>query len=240
VSSKRAASPDPQLRKLLSRSDWGEILRLLETKSYQRKFQIIEAFTELVASRGFHRATHAEIARKCGVTRQLVDHHFPDETALVSLSYRYVYAGFQKAAADGLITKDQFINQLKGYIDAVATWIGEKGNHARFLVQFYALVGLSPELSELNERNIRIGHERLVSLCLAAREKGLFQGISEEGLSARVFSLQTYILGFLVMHSRKGAPEFPGAVHSPGAASSKDELWRCCLAILSLSSRLER
>jgi AcrR family transcriptional regulator len=231
VSAKTDKKSDFQLRKLLSRTDWGEILELLEKKTYQRKFQIIEAFTSLVASRGFHRVTHADIAKECGITRQLVDHHFPDERALITLTYRYIYAGFQKSAADGLMAKGVFLSQLKGYIDAVAAWIDDKSEHAQFLVQFYALVNLNPEFSMLNERNIQIGRERIVSLCLAARQNGFFKNVHEDVLSARAFSLQTHILGFLVMQSWKAAPEF-----SPPA---KDELWRCCLAILELPQHRE-
>jgi AcrR family transcriptional regulator len=227
VNQRTGNNAESQLKMLLTRTDWSEILTLLESKSYQRKFQIIEAFMMLVATKGFHEVTHSDIAKNCGITRQLVDHHFPDEELLIILTYRYVYAGFQKSAADGLMAKEGFLNQLKGYIDAVAIWIDEKREHAQFLVQFYALVNLNPKFSDLNKRNIQIGRERIVSLCLAARKQGFFQNIHEDVLAARAFSLQTHILGFLVMQSWNAASDL--------SSEPKEELWRCCLSILELA-----
>jgi AcrR family transcriptional regulator len=227
VNSKKPNTADSQLKALLSRTDWGDILQLLEKKAYQRKFQIIEAFTELVSIKGLHRTTHTDIAKKCGIARQLVDHHFPDETSLVTLTYRYIYAGFQKAAADGLTARSGFVNQLNGYIEAVAAWIASKRTHARFLVQFYALLQLNPEFAAIQERNLRIGQERIVSLCNVARKEGLFQNVSDETLAIKASSLQTYILGFLVMHSWKDLV----------SVEARQELWRTSLAILDISPK---
>lgn len=225
----KVGSPDTQLKQLLSRTDWGEILRLLEKKSYQRKFQIIEAFTELAATKGVHLATHSEIARKCKITRQLVDHHFPDSSSLITLSYRYIYAGFQKRAADGLLARSGFLNQLKGYIDSVIAWVEDERHEARFLVQFYAFLQLSPQFAGIQERNLRIGQERLVSLCLGARNEGFFQSVTKEILQQRVSSVQTYILGFITLHAWKDASSLP--------PDAKRELWRCILATLELGTR---
>ena len=223
-SSKKA---DAQLRKLLSRTDWGEIQELLQKKTYQRKFQIIEAFTALVAKRGLHQVTHADIAKECGVTRQLVDHHFPDDNALIILSYRYIYAGWQKFAADGLIVKAGFVSQLKGYLRGVIQWMIEKRAHARFLVQFYAVVQLNPELSASLERNVKIGRERLTALLLSGQSEGLFPGVSEEALIARASSIQVQVFGFLASHSWKDLE----------LSSASDELFQACLALAGMDTK---
>ena len=222
----KSDTPDAQLRILLSRSDWGDVLKLLEKKSYQRKFQLIEAFTELVASKGLHRVKHGDVAKKCGVTRQLVDHHFPDETTLVTLAYRYIYAGFQKAAADGIMARKGFLDQFHGYIDAIASWVDEKRVHAQFLVQFYALLQLSPEFSAIQQRNLVIGRERITSLLAIAQKEGVIRGASDEQLVSAAKSLQTYILGFIVMNSWKR--------HGSITTTERQEFLRRCLAVLEI------
>lgn len=218
---------DAQLRKLLSRTDWGEIQELLEKKTYQRKFQIIEAFTELVTKRGLHHTSHAEIAKACGITRQLVDHHFPDDSALFVLSFKYIYAGFQKFAADGLMAKVGLTNQLEGYIDGVVRWMSEKQTHARFLVQFYAVVQLDEEISTFFERNLKIGRERITALLLCGQKEGLFQGMTEELLSKKATAIQIQIFGFLIYHSWKNV-EF---------LKAREELLQSSFALLGIRSR---
>jgi AcrR family transcriptional regulator len=222
------ASPkDAQLRKLLSRTDWSEIQELLEKKSYQRKVQIIEAFTILVTKRGLHRVSHTEIAKECGITRQLVAHHFPNENDLIVLTYKYIYAGWQKFAADGLMAKSGFIGRFEGYVDGVVKWMVEKRSHARFLVQFYAVVQLDPELSEFFERNVLIGQQRLTALLLTGQSEGFFSGLSEPALGVKATSLQVQVFGFLVTHSWKDLEH----------AKAREELFQACLALIGLPSK---
>ena len=216
---------DPQW-KVLSRNDWGEILELLQKKTYQRKFQIIEAYIEIVAKEGFHEASHGAIAKKCKITRQLVDHHFPEASFLPALCYRYIYARFQKKAADGLTARVGFKGQLRGYLDSVADWVCDQRLDARFLVQFYSLLQIHPELTELQERNLRIGHERIVALCKASRGDGFFSSTSDSALALRVASFQTHILGFITMHAWKSEKSLPPLL--------KEEFWRSSLAILGI------
>lgn len=216
---------DPQW-KTLARNDWSEILALLEKKTYQRKFQIIEAFVKLVAQRGFYRVTHLDIAEKCHVTRQLVDHHFPTESALIALTYRYIYAKFQKAGADGIMAKVGFSSQFKGYLDAVADWVWDSRSDARFLVHFYSLLQLAPDLLALHERNTRIGQERIAALCVAAQKEGLFPGLSRETFLLRATSVQMQIIGFIILVSanEKSGPR----------ERLKQELLRSCLEVIGL------
>lgn len=216
---------DPQWA-ALARNDWGEVLELLEKKAFQRKFQIIEAFTKLVAEKGFHRVTHQDLARKCNVTRPLITHHFPTQESLVSLCFRTIYARFQKLAADALLSRAGFKQQLKAYVDAVAGWVDEYRSDTRFLVQFYALLHISPELQELHDRNIEIGRERISSLCKRARSEGHFKNTTDAELHDRAYSVQKQLLGFLILHSAR----------SEQVATERDrrELWRSVCAILGI------
>ncbi len=222
----KPSSSSSQLKTLLSRTDWGEILSLLEKKSYQRKFQIVEAFAELVAEKGLSDVIYADIAKKCGITRQLVDHHFPDESQLVALTYRYIYAGFQKIAADAISAREGFQAQFRGYVDAHFVWLKEKRFHARFLIQFYALLQVNPEFAAVQERNLKIGQERIVSLCILARREGFFHNVPDEVLKVRASTFQTFSLGFIAMHVWKD-PSRPLDIEP-------QEFWRVSLSILGI------
>ncbi len=211
----------------LARNDWAEILVLLEKKTFRRKFQIIEAFSNLASVRGFHRVSHADIARVCGITRPVVSHHFPTEEHLISLTYRYTYARLQKYCADAVTSKSGTINQIKGYIDAIARWTYEHQSDARFLSQFFALMQTSPEYLALYERNLRIGRERISALCLAAQAEGSLSELSQTEVAARAASMQLQLFGFIVIHSARQGTSL--------TQDDRKELIRSCLQVLGYS-----
>src|ERR1700686_1933910 len=91
--------------KALSRNDWGDILELSKKKAFQRKFQIVETYKNLVAEQGIYKVSHNELAKKCKISRQLLEHHFSTRTDLVLLTYRFIFARLQKIAAEALVTK---------------------------------------------------------------------------------------------------------------------------------------
>ncbi len=215
--------------KALTRNDWGEILALSERRSFQRKFQFVKGFTELVAEKGIHGVTYPEIARRCGTTRQLVTHHFPDHAQLLQLTYRFVYARFQKLASDALLARQGFAQQFIAYVDAVADWVEDYRADARFLAQWYATLQVGEELRELHERNMRIGQERIAALCLRAqKEERLFVGWSSEEALQRASSVQSQLIGYIITNSVRG----PQARTSP----ARQELRRALLALLGFSA----
>jgi AcrR family transcriptional regulator len=187
--------------KTLGKNDWGDIIALSAKKAYQRKFQIIEAFTQLVAQKGFHNISHGDIARECRITRQLVDHHFPTDLSLLLLTYQYIYARFQKVGTDSLVTQEGTLNQFKAYLNAVARWAVDFRPDACFLTQHFALASVYPELQNLHERNIRMGQERIRSLLLVFKQEGLLKNISEDDLAEYAWSIQTQIAGYVVFVS---------------------------------------
>jgi AcrR family transcriptional regulator len=194
---------DAQLRKLLSRTDWTEIQELLRKKAYQRKFQIIEAYMALVSKRGIHKVTYADIATECGIDRQLVAHHFPKDQALIILAYRFIYAGFQKHCSDKILARSGFLNRMDAYVEGIVSWAIEQKSHSRFLIQFYALVQLDPELATILERNVAIGSERITALLVSAQKEGFFVGQSKAVLARKAAAAQMLGFGFLLSQSWK-------------------------------------
>ena len=211
--------------KALSRNDWSEILSLSEKKAFQRKFQIVEAYVALAAKRGLGEISHADIAKACKITRQLVDHHFPTNAELVALSYRFIYARFQKEASDAVLARMGFTSRVQAYLNSVSDWMLNRPSDARFLVLFYSLRHSDPALLALHERNTKIGQERIASMCLAAQKEGLLTGLNEVELWIRAASMQKQIIGFLVFATAENPPLV--------SEEMKKELLRCCMQILA-------
>jgi AcrR family transcriptional regulator len=214
-------------RQTLARNDWQEIIDLSRKKTFQRKFQLVESFIKLVAIKGLHEVTHQDIALKCKVTRQLVDHHFPENELLILLAYRYVYARFQKFASDAVMLQKGPLNQLGAYINAVSTWVYDYREDARFLAQFFALAPMSDKLSAAHERNLRIGQERIHVLLSALKKEGYFKKLKSEDLGNHAFSIQLQIAGYVVLVSMP-------SISTLKFKHLQKELLRSCLGILGL------
>jgi AcrR family transcriptional regulator len=222
-------APAPHSQKdqwpVLSRNDWGDILELAKKKAYQRKFQIIDVFVEIAANEGFHRVTHREIANVCRISRSLVLHHFPSEEHLIGLTYRYVYARFQKSAADAISTRKGALNQLRAYAESVARWTFERRADARFLSQFLALLQSRPQYLKLHARNLQIGRERIAALYRAGVTEGELPRLDDTEIAKRAFSLQLQLFGFLSVCS--------GGEDRELNDETRDEVVRSCLRILT-------
>lgn len=210
----------------LSRNDWGEILELSRAKTFQRKFQIVEAFTKLVAEKGYHQTKHGDIAKACKVTRQLVDHHFPTDRALLVLTYRYIYARFQKHASDALVSRQGALNQFKAYVTSIPAWVQIHPADATFLIHYFGIAPVYPELSAFLERNIKIGQERIHTLLIGLRDKKQIAAVSDEVLLEQASSVQFQIFGFVVLNSG------PRPMTAAAAQKKGDELWRSCAAVV--------
>jgi AcrR family transcriptional regulator len=218
--------PNTSEWKTLARNDWGEILELSRTKAFQRKFQIVEAFTKLVAEKGYHQTTHKEIADACKVTRQLVRHHFPNDRALMILTYRYIYARFQKHAADALVSRQAVLDQFQAYVLSIPSWVRDFQSDARFLTNFFGIAPVYPELATFLERNTKIGQARIHTLLIRLREENQIGPLSDEALKGYASSVQYQIFGYIILNSE------PKKVSVESAKQKSDELWRSCLAIV--------
>jgi AcrR family transcriptional regulator len=212
----------------LAKNDWGDIVALSAKKSFQRKFQIIEAFTKLVSENGFHTVTHGDIARECRITRQLVDHHFPTDLSLLLLTYQYIYARFQKVGTDSLVTQEGTLNQFRAYLSSVANWVVDYRSDACFLTQHFALASVYPELLAFHERNMHMGQERIRALLSVFKTEGFLKKIPEDVLSAYAMAIQTQIAGYIVLTSALPKSKIK-------LRDSVNDLLNSCFAIIGLS-----
>jgi len=216
--------------KSLAHNDWGEILELSRKKAFQRKFQIVEAFTTCVAEKGLQKVTHLDLAQRCGVTRQLVDHHFPTSNSLILLTYRYIYSRLQKQAADAIMTRKSFVSRFKAYLESCASWIEKHPADVRFLIHFYAVAPLDKELFNIHERNTKIGQERLSALFRDAKAEGLLSNFDDLRLLDLASSVQQQLIGYMILTSlRKSSPL--------AAKKAREDLFKTCLSILSIRAQ---
>ena len=144
-----------------------------------------------------------------------------DSKALPAPARESLYARLQKSCADAVVSKSTSVARLRGYVNAIASWVEEYPQDARFLTQFFALLPVDRRYRELHERNLRIGRERIVALLQAIQKEGRLRKAGEHELEARAASLQHQVFGYIVIQA---------GGDSPGPSTrAREELLRCCL-----------
>lgn len=210
---------------LLAQNDWGNILELAQKKSFQRKFEIVECFMREVAAHGIQKVDFAQLSRSSKTSRQLIKHHFPTDQALLLLSFRYMYARFQKYCSDALISRSGAVNQFRAYITAIPSWVSQYPSDSRFLVQYFVLSPTDPAMLSLFERNIEMGRRRIQMLLSGFPEEAQIKQKSDERLYETAYSIQKQIAGYVMLASAREK-------HEPTQVKrDQQELLQACLAV---------
>jgi AcrR family transcriptional regulator len=142
----------------------AEFFEFAPSKAQKRQIQIVESSIKLFATDGFDSTTYEKIAKKCGVTRPLVMHYFPEKEELLRWSIRYIRANLQWIAVEAIKKEVKPIKQLEAYVRSTFYWIKNFPEHARVWLLFYYHCGIDPKYNEINTELVSLGHERIKSL----------------------------------------------------------------------------
>src|SRR5947209_4998591 len=86
-----------------------------------RRAQIVEAATRVIARKGFHNATLAEVESEAGISRGMMTYHFPTKDSMIlavfdSLIERLRGGAFRSSQSDPLIGRER----VERLIDSLA------------------------------------------------------------------------------------------------------------------------
>jgi AcrR family transcriptional regulator len=153
-------------------------------RASDRREQILQATSEMVADRGFHDISIEAIARAAGVSRPIVYDHFGDLAGLLeALLDRVANRAAQQlapvlpSARQAGNRREQFLAALRGYLEA-----------ARSDPVTWRLVLMPPEgVPEILRQRVAIGRNAVLSQLAAATAPGLAS--PDPQLTARILSV---------------------------------------------------
>ncbi|MFJ5677447.1 TetR family transcriptional regulator [Streptomyces sp. NPDC093097] len=90
-----------------------------------RRAQIIEAAIEVIAERGFAKASMAQIAARAGVSKGVISYHFAGKNELVERTVEQVYDGLGSFVAARLAGQTGTAAWLRVYIGSIATYMAD-------------------------------------------------------------------------------------------------------------------
>lgn len=134
------------------------------SKSQQRQVQIIEAAIECFASKGVDATTYDHISAKCGASRTLVIHYFPERDQMTLAVFKYIRAQMQQYSVNALNMATTPQAQLKLYVESVFDWSLAYPTHFKVWLLIYYYCGINPNFKTLHTELASMGHKRIQAM----------------------------------------------------------------------------
>lgn len=137
-----------------------------------RRFEILRVALELIQKEGFESLQFKTLAKKCKVSRPLINHYYRDKlelaNALLDLSTTQL-----QMFVNGILAKEPNPKEhLRAYCQATLDWaIQQRGAAAGFLL-FLNLCTYNLEMRKRNDELSALGKERIKSLATAMGVRG--------------------------------------------------------------------
>jgi len=165
------------------------------TKQEERKVKIMEASLELFARHGFENVSFDDIAKKCKVTRPLVNHYFDNKDELFELVVTFIRISYQKFVLAKMAQTRTTEAALKAYIRGAVTWVRESPDHARIWFIYFYKCAYNEKFRDRSADFVNLGYQRIQTmLSQLADEKEL----SRKNIPERARSLQIFLTGTIV------------------------------------------
>ncbi|NLU68575.1 TetR/AcrR family transcriptional regulator [Streptomyces sp. HNM0574] len=88
-----------------------------------RRAQIVEAAVEVIAARGFARASLARIAERAGISKGVISYHFAGKSELIEQLVRQVYERIGVFVAERLEGQSVSAAWIRLYVSSLATYM---------------------------------------------------------------------------------------------------------------------
>lgn len=157
----------------------------------RRQMQIVDAAIGEFARNGIEDTTYEAIARKCKISRPLVQHYFPTRERLFHVAANVIRVNFQKLAIDAILAQPAPEDQIGAYVRSHFEWVRKYRDHGRVWLLFYHRCAMSEEYRALNTELVLMGHRRIAALIAQLREKK-----EEEPILAKI--VQSIITGAVI------------------------------------------
>ena len=151
----------------------------------ERREQILEAATVLIARRGYHNVRVADIARYCGTSTATVHYHFPSKEATLHAALEF-YAQRFRAQIDVEFEKATSArDKLRRLIEVQLPLTSDDIDEWSVWIQFWNQAMLEPRLRDTQRRVYSGWYQVVLDLLRECQVEGLAPGADVEALADR-------------------------------------------------------
>ena len=141
-----------------------------------RLIQIIETSLKLFAKHGYDETNLKQIAKKCKITRPLLNHYFSSKDELFILVCKYIRIEYQKYVVAEMVRAKTPTETLKAYVRSATKWGLEFPDRMSLWLIFFHKCHIYEDYKELNTQLTQTGLARIKAMLeagVAANEMSL-------------------------------------------------------------------
>ncbi|MFF4596670.1 TetR family transcriptional regulator C-terminal domain-containing protein [Amycolatopsis sp. NPDC001319] len=151
----------------------------------ERRDQILEAATVLIARRGYHNVRVSDIARYCGTSTATVHYHFPSKEAALHAALEFYARRFRERLDEEFGQASSAREKLRRLIEVQLTLTPDDVDEWSVWIQFWNQAMLEPELRPAQRRIYSSWRRLVVDLLRECRREGLAPEADVEALADR-------------------------------------------------------
>ncbi len=151
----------PRPRKLKIDPLWGQIIPSGLLKGDVRKAEIVEAVVRLVASHGIDGISFEILANATGMTKSQVKYHLESKEEMLFRSYQYVLHHAQTIVVQEMSSSQPGLSRLTTYVRGNFSWLMQKPDQLRFMLQIYGAATHSAGLRKLVMASRKAAQQRI-------------------------------------------------------------------------------
>ncbi len=176
-------------------------------KAEARKTELVEAGIWLCARSGLDSISYEAVARRVGVTRQLVLHHFPQRDAFLAAMFERVRGEVQESAVRAMEFLHTPEERVSAYYRSGLEFVWAKEDFARTWIQFIATCSTRLEFRKIHSEFLAKGTERLQGLLEAGERLGQFPKASALERKRLAQMIQVHLAGNCVFLTSQVHPK---------------------------------
>ncbi|MEV5530419.1 TetR/AcrR family transcriptional regulator [Streptomyces prunicolor] len=151
----------------------------------ERRDQILEAATVLIARRGYHNVRVSDIARYCGTSTATVHYHFPSKEATLHAALEYYAQRFRTRLDEEFGRATSARDKLRRLIEVQLPLAADDIDEWSVWIQFWNQAMLEPRLRPAQRRIYSGWYRVVVDVLHECRSEGLAPEADVEALADR-------------------------------------------------------
>ncbi|WP_052438899.1 TetR/AcrR family transcriptional regulator [Streptacidiphilus jiangxiensis] len=173
----------------------------------ERREQILQAATVLIARRGYHNVRVSDIARYCGTSTATVHYHFPSKEATLHAALEYYAQRFRSRLDVEFEQATSARDRLRRLIEVQLPLTTDDVDEWSVWIQFWNQAMLEPQLRQAQRRVYSGWYEVVLGLLRDCQAEGLAPDTDVEALAERFTAMVDGLAIQILAHSTGMHPD---------------------------------
>lgn len=151
----------PMNTEVINGADLNQIFGDGPSKGTLKKFEIVQATIECIATIGFEKTTYEAIAKKIGTRRAHIAYYFKDKQDIFKACIKYIVSNYHNVSLDHVSKATSPKDKLLKYVEGPYIWSQKYPNELSSMLLFYYLCTVHNSYKKLHDNVRSAGIERI-------------------------------------------------------------------------------